>query len=354
LDDSQAADADPSAFFFPILPYGYTTHIDLNGWVLPPSSSSSSSGGLLVNTVFDHEVGCEVLEILAPLALHGKQATHKRKDSGGAGLVRTHDSIGRNSALLHTGRGTHALVDAVRVQGSTGGANAVDTTVSQRLRGPDFAAAAARQPAVDFNAGMIPVAPPTRRAGKADNPAPSDPLLHDLASGAPALSFPHDSQFIGCALPVLNMHVKNLQRYFSFEVEVEDTQGRLFVLALSNAQSALVRLRLDGASLPLTLRDGWNKLTIDLAALTHTCFSATFAQVHRVRLHASAWVRRIFFSADAFPDFALPPSLRVFSDEVYNAKRAEDEQKAQARATAKLQGQAEQQQQSPQQNGGPR
>jgi hypothetical protein len=43
----------------------------------------------------------------------------------------------------------------------------------------------------------------------------------------------------------------------------------------------------------------------------------------------------------------------VFSDEVYNAKRAEDEQKAQARATANLQGQAKQQQSS-QQNGGPR
>ena len=129
----------------------------------------------------------------------------------------------------------------------------------------------------------------------------------------------------------------------SFEIEVEDTLGKLYRLEVSNAQS-VVRLRLDGCSLPLTLTPGWNKLSLDLAHLTRTCFNATLQQTHRVRLYASCRVRRAFFSDQAYPDFALPACLRIFPDSVYEAKRQEDDEREAQEARDKAQQQEQAQQ----------
>lgn len=91
--------------------------------------------------------------------------------------------------------------------------------------------------------------------------------------------------------PLSRLPRTQVQKYFSFEVEVEDTVGKLYRLDIGNAHT-VVRLRLDSANLPLALTSGWNKLSLDLADLTKTCFNATFKQAHRVKILASCRLRR--------------------------------------------------------------
>ena len=302
------------------MPYGFYPSVDLRGWVVPAAAT----------VVWDRESGGEVVELLAAKALAAASPSPSGI-GGSAALVRTQDALGRGSGLMTTPRGTHALIDAVRVQG-------VDTTLSQRLGRPDFAAEAARLPTLNMGAGAhLPTSPVGRKAAAA--PVPGKKRVSETAGSDSVLEFPHPSQFIGTSLPILNLQLKNLNQYVSFDVEVEDTRGALFLIQVANSQS-VVRLRLDGCNLPLTLTPGWNRLSLDLAHLTRTCFNTTYLQAHRVRVHASCRLRRVYFSHEATPDFALPPSLRVFSDEVHAAKRMEDDMRAQ-----QAQEQQEQQQQ---------
>lgn len=308
------------------MPYGFFPSVDLRGWVVPTGAT----------VVWDHESGGEVVELLAAKALAAAAGSPSRSGNigGSAALVRTQDALGRGSGLMTTPRGTHALIDAVRVQG-------VDTTLSQRLGRPDFAAEASRLPTLNMGAGAH---LPTSPAGRKAVAAAGKKRVGEAAAGGDStvLEFPHPSQFIGTSLPILNLQLKNLNQYVSFDVEVEDTRGALFLIQVSNSQS-VVRLRLDGCNLPLTLTSGWNRLSLDLAHLTRTCFNTTYLQAHRVRVHASCRLRRVFFSHEPTPDFALPPSLRVFSDQVHAAKRLEDDMRAQQAALEEQQQQQQQQ-----------
>ena len=324
-------DSDPSAFFFPILPYSFNSSVahgaDLTGWVLPSpalpaagtASATATPSVTTARVVFDHETGCDVVEIATELASSLKDAAASAsRATASAALVNTASAVGRASALLLTERGGHAYIDAVRVTGATGAASAVDTTLSQRLRKPDFGTSTAKLSAPNLGEG---VASPPLSPLKNSNSASASSSSKDV------LEFPHASQFIGTSLPCFNLHLKSLGKFVRFSVQVEDTAGKLYTFDVSNS-STIVRLRLDGASLPLTLRPGWNKLCLDLAHLTRMCFNAEYAQAHRVRIHASCRVRRAFFSDTEYPDFALPECLRVFPDGVHQAKRQEDDERA--------------------------
>jgi hypothetical protein len=113
-----------------------------------------------------------------------------------------------------------------------------------------------------------------------------------------------------------------LNKYVSLSVEIEDTTGKLHRFTISNS-CTVVRIRLDSADLPLTLTQGWNKLTLNLADLTQACFNSTYSSTHRVRILASCRLRRVYFSDQAYPDFALPSCLRIFSQAFYDAQRRE-------------------------------
>lgn len=135
-----------------------------------------------------------------------------------------------------------------------------------------------------------------------------------------SISFPQsDKHFIGTPLHILNLQLRSVGKYVRIEVEVEDTQGKLYTISASNS-GTLVRLQLHTAHLPLELDEGvggvgggWNRLRLDLTSLVRAAFDAEYAQTHRVTVHASCRIRRIFFSDDLYADAELPPSLRAQS-----------------------------------------
>jgi len=112
-------------------------------------------------------------------------------------------------------------------------------------------------------------------------------------------------------LPLLIIHIKNLNRKVCIEVDVQVVgEKRIRTLSFNNAQS-VVRLMADVCSVPLRLRDGWNKLALDLNALTARVFAATFRHTVRVRVYAHCRLRRLYFSDRLYSDAELPNALKV-------------------------------------------
>jgi len=138
-----------------------------------------------------------------------------------------------------------------------------------------------------------------------------------------------------------------LGKFVSFSIEVEDSRGKLLTLNISNSNS-VVRLGLDAASLPLELDTDstsssspampskWNKLQLDLAKMVSVAFSAKYVQTHRITFFASCRIRRVFFSESIYPDFALPPSLRIGVGTMNGADLAATKDQ-QRQATAQMQ-----------------
>eukprot|EP01083_Nonionella_stella_P035440 96700_1 len=76
-----------------------------------------------------------------------------------------------------------------------------------------------------------------------------------------SVSFPDDSKFIGTPFPFLVIHMKNMERYTAFEIDVEDKNKRMRKFRASNAQS-VTRVLNDVCTLPLKLDPGWNNVVV--------------------------------------------------------------------------------------------
>lgn len=121
---------------------------------------------------------------------------------------------------------------------------------------------------------------------------------------------------LGVTLPILTLLLKNVGRYVSFEATVRDGRGSRRRFRASNFQPA-PRVGADVAALPLRLSPGWNRVTLDLAALTKAAYGYTYVETTRVTVHACCRLRRVYFcAADApgAPGVAgdVPPEFRLF------------------------------------------
>jgi hypothetical protein len=127
-------------------------------------------------------------------------------------------------------------------------------------------------------------------------------------------TFPDDTKYIGTPLPVLIMQIKNLNKFFSFDVVIEDTSGQLRTITASNKDN-LIRFDQQHGRVPLRLVPGWNSIVLDLGALTRRLFSAEYKHATRVHLHANCRVLRVFFADKLYKERDLPYPLRLLMDE---------------------------------------
>lgn len=121
---------------------------------------------------------------------------------------------------------------------------------------------------------------------------------------------------LGVSLPILTLLLKNVGRYVSFEITVRDDRGSRRRFRASNFQPA-PRVAADVAALPLRLAPGWNRVTMDLAALTKAAYGSTYVETARVTVHACCRLRRVYFSAADAPGAPgaageVPPEFRLF------------------------------------------
>uniref|UniRef100_A0A2A4K6B0 CFA20 domain-containing protein n=1 Tax=Heliothis virescens TaxID=7102 RepID=A0A2A4K6B0_HELVI len=127
---------------------------------------------------------------------------------------------------------------------------------------------------------------------------------------------PKGDAILGIGMPFLVMVVKNLKKYFSFEVTILDDTGTRRRFRISNFQSTTQVLPLCTV-MPIGLSDGWNQIQFNLAEFTRRAYKKQFVEVQKVKINANIRLRRIYFADRLVSEDQLPPDYRLF----YNLKR---------------------------------
>lgn len=125
------------------------------------------------------------------------------------------------------------------------------------------------------------------------------------------ITCPKIKKSLGIKLPHFVMIVKNLERYFSFEIEIlDDTQARRRFRA-SNYQSE-TRVKDFICTMPLKLESGWNNIHINLAQFTRHAYGTNYTETSRVTVNANCRLRRIYFADRQYADEELPAEFRLY------------------------------------------
>ena len=126
---------------------------------------------------------------------------------------------------------------------------------------------------------------------------------------------------LGIKLPYLVMIIKNMKKYFTFEVQVLDDRGIRRRFRASNYQSA-TRVKPFICTMPMRLDEGWNQIQFNLDNFTSRAYQTVYIETLRVQIHASCRIRRIFFSNRLYSDEELPPEFKIWLPE--NRAKAKD------------------------------
>ncbi|KAF9594151.1 hypothetical protein IFM89_028405 [Coptis chinensis] len=130
---------------------------------------------------------------------------------------------------------------------------------------------------------------------------------------------------LGIKLPFLVLIVKDLKKYFTFEIQVLDDKNvrRRFrasnfqvckfinvQLALSN--TAVTRVKPFICTMPLRLDEGWNQIQLNLADYTRRAYGTNYVETLRVQVHANCRLRRIYFADRLYSEEELPPEFKLY------------------------------------------
>jgi len=118
-------------------------------------------------------------------------------------------------------------------------------------------------------------------------------------------------QTLGIKLPFLVMIIKNLKKYFTFEVQVLDDKGVKRRFRASNYQSK-TRVKPFICTMPMRLDEGWNQIQFNLSDFTRRAYGTNYVETLRVQIHANCRIRRIYFSDRLYSEEELPPEFKLF------------------------------------------
>ena len=165
------------------------------------------------------------------------------------------------------------------------------------------------------------------------------------------------SQTLGIKLPFLVMIIKNLKKYFSFEVQVLDDKNVRRRFRASNYQVSVgvrpaerkarsrsvltqgvgryrsvpwclhssasytrspgpaqstTRVKPFICTMPMRLDEGWNQIQFNLADFTRRAYGTNYVETLRVQIHANCRIRRVYFSDRLYSEEELPPEFKLF------------------------------------------
>jgi hypothetical protein len=116
---------------------------------------------------------------------------------------------------------------------------------------------------------------------------------------------------LGIKLPFLVMIIKNLKKYFTFEVMVLDDKNIRRRFRASNFSST-TRVKPFICTMPMRLDDGWNQIQFNLSDFTRRAYGTNYIETLRVQIHANCRIRRIYFSDRLYSEEELPPEFKLF------------------------------------------
>ncbi|VDP20866.1 unnamed protein product [Schistosoma margrebowiei] len=116
---------------------------------------------------------------------------------------------------------------------------------------------------------------------------------------------------LGIKLPFLVLIVKNLNKYFTFEIQILDDEGVKRRFRASNYQST-TRVKPFICTMPLRLEANWNNIYFNVADFTKRAYGTNFVEVLRVQIHANCRIRRIYFCDRLYSDEELPAEFKLY------------------------------------------
>lgn len=122
---------------------------------------------------------------------------------------------------------------------------------------------------------------------------------------------PKGKTVLGITMPFLVMIVKNLKKYFSFEVTILDETGARRRFRVSNFQSTTQILPMCTV-MPIGLSEGWNQIQFNLAEFTRRAYKKQFVEVQKLKINANIRLRRIYFTERLIPEDQLPPEYKLY------------------------------------------
>ncbi|KAK2989884.1 hypothetical protein RJ640_015216, partial [Escallonia rubra] len=139
---------------------------------------------------------------------------------------------------------------------------------------------------------------------------------------------------LGIKLPFLVMIVKNVKKYFTFEIQVLDDKNVRRRFRASNYQAgeacwlpggacfengislrsgnAVTRVKPFICTMPLKLDEGWNQIQLNLADYTRRAYGTNYVETLRVQVHANCRLRRIYFADRLYSEEELPPEFKLY------------------------------------------
>ena len=115
---------------------------------------------------------------------------------------------------------------------------------------------------------------------------------------------------LGIKLPFLVMILKNMKKYFTFEVQVLDDKNVRRRFRASNYQST-TRVKPFICTMPMRLDEGWNQIQFNLSDFTRRAYGTNYIETVRVQIHANCRIRRVYFSDRLYTEDELPAEFRL-------------------------------------------
>ncbi|XP_065516987.1 cilia- and flagella-associated protein 20-like [Lathamus discolor] len=116
---------------------------------------------------------------------------------------------------------------------------------------------------------------------------------------------------LGIKLPFLVMIIKNLKKYFMFEVQVLDYKNIRWRFRASNYQST-TQVKPFICTMPMRLDDGWNQIQFNLLDFTRRAYGTNYIETLRVQIHANCRIRRVYFSDQLYSEDELPAKFKLY------------------------------------------
>lgn len=125
------------------------------------------------------------------------------------------------------------------------------------------------------------------------------------------ITCPKINRSLGIKLCYFVMIVKNMDKFFTFELEIlDDTQTKRRFRA-SNYQTQ-TRVKDFICTMPLKLEPGWNVINLNLADFTRRAYGTNFVEISRVTVNANCRLRRIYFTDRQYTEEELPAEFRLY------------------------------------------
>lgn len=125
------------------------------------------------------------------------------------------------------------------------------------------------------------------------------------------ITCPKINKSLGITLNYFVMIVKNMDRFFTFEIEIIDDTHTKRRFRAANYQSQ-TRVKDFICTMPLKLDAGWNQINLNLSDFTRRAYGTNYVETSRVTVNANCRLRRIYFSNHQYTEEELPAEFKLY------------------------------------------